>query len=1065
MPDQAFLSVFTPSRTAPEDLEAIFVQRHDLLADAVERVRESATTGNKHHLLFVGPRGTGKTHLVTLLVHRVSQASDLTEKLHIAWLNEDETSTTFLEFLRRIYLALTKRYPDGYSEADLEPIYDLDANSAEQKLADLLLEHLQTRTLLVVVENLDALFEGLGEAGQKRLRAFIQENPVLSIVATAQRLVDDLAKRKSVFFGFFQTESLLTLTVEDAAELLAKIARLNRQPDAAAFLNSPVGHARIQALHHLSGGNHRVYIVLSQFITRENLDSLVVPFAKMIDEMTPYYQERIRWLPAQQRKIVEHLCTRERPVPVKELARRLFASQQTISSQLMDLRNKGYVQSAQRGRESLYEIAEPLMRICVEIKENQTPGPMRLLVDFLRVWYDERGLSSRLQACEDGSLGQTYLQAAIDRNAELGNLCLQLILDGLRIRLGEEQGERWVMLIEFFAKESEELALACGEWSKGNSNYAIRLLEEIAEQERDQSPAVRALACILAGMILFVPETLDQSANALQKVLEIPDAPANLVVTALNNLGAVYEQLGDYEKAIVKYSAIVEFVDALASDIAIALNNRGAVYEEIGAYKEAIADYSAVIELSEAPNEEIIRALTNRSIIYSELGENEKEVADYSSIITSPYASNEDIVNALYNRGIAYAELGKNEEAITDYSTIISLQNISKDKIYDALFQRASSYAILMKIEKTIADYDAMTSLPEISEARIIKAIFIRGLFYESIGYYDKAIADFTLIITMPTAQAINIAMALTKRGILYLETDEQSKAIADFDFAKELPNIPNNITNLLIEGRAIANKIVDLARSEQDYESLFSRSNIPLNTRVNAKLDLTQIRIITGRWDSAILTLKEGLALTAARDNSSSDLAVTVSFSTMIWDFAISALKKGLAMGAKKVPLLGSPSPAVTQRGSAAGGIPTLERGNENPKSYTGDSSGIIQAFFDSSLNPALRHERAAQLAQVYQQYNALASLGEALIVHLGKLHRDPDKLPTADNLEQWAVAWEEAGQGMDGLRLPLRIFRTGIDFLKMGGKDRGILLDLNQEERRILEQALGLDARGRGF
>jgi hypothetical protein len=53
-----------------------------------------------------------------------------------------------------------------------------------------------------------------------------------------------------------------------------------------------------------------------------------------------------------------------------------------------------------------------------------------------------------------------------------------------------------------------------------------------------------------------------------------------------------------------------------------------------------------------------------------------------------------------------------------------------------------------------------------------------------------------------------------------------------------------------------------------------------------------------------------------------------------------------------------------------------------------------------------------------------------------------------------------EAAGRDRDGLRLPLRIFRAGIDFLKAGGKDRGILLNLNQEERRILEQALGLDA-----
>jgi len=413
MNDRAFLSAFTPCHTSPEDLDAITVQRQALIEDAVERVRESATTGNKHHLLFVGPRGADKTHLVTLLEHRLGRDRVLDDRLRIAWLNEDETSTSLLELLRRVYEALSKRHPEEFTPEALEPLFDLTPNEAEGALAQLLLTTLQTRTLLVLVENLDALFEGLGQAGQQQLRGFIQEHPVLSLVATAQRLVDDIAKRQSAFFGFFQTEHLKPLSIEQARELLQNIARLNGQSDVVTFLDSATGRSRIRALHHLSGGNHRIYIVLSQFITRDSIQALVDPFAKMVDKMTPYYQERIRWLPAQQRKIVEFLCTQERPTPVKQIARRLFATQQTVSSQLKDLRGKGYVQSAQRGRESLYEIAEPMMRICVEVKENQTQGPLRILVDFLRVWYD--GLSDGKTALADAPLTLAEVHVATGR--------------------------------------------------------------------------------------------------------------------------------------------------------------------------------------------------------------------------------------------------------------------------------------------------------------------------------------------------------------------------------------------------------------------------------------------------------------------------------------------------------------------------------------------------------------------------------------------------------------------------------------------------------------------------
>lgn len=124
------LSVFTPRRTDPEVLECLLVQRHALLTDAVERVRESALTGHKHHLLFVGPRGTGKTHLVTLLVHRLSRNAGLDARLLIAWLNEDETSTTPLEWLPRIHTALSKRYPEQFDRTALEPMFDLAPEQA-----------------------------------------------------------------------------------------------------------------------------------------------------------------------------------------------------------------------------------------------------------------------------------------------------------------------------------------------------------------------------------------------------------------------------------------------------------------------------------------------------------------------------------------------------------------------------------------------------------------------------------------------------------------------------------------------------------------------------------------------------------------------------------------------------------------------------------------------------------------------------------------------------------------------------------------------------------------------
>jgi len=575
--DPKTIWVFTPSRTDPKDLEFILVQRQKLLEDAVERVRESALTDHKHHLLFVGPRGCGKTHLVTLIVSQLSDDNELTDRLRIAWLNEDETCTTLLELLFKIHSALEKRHPKEYREDMLATAYDLKPDAALEFVSKHLLSALGSRTLLVVAENLDAIFDGLGDTGQKQLRAFIQENPKLSIVATAQRLVEDLSNRASPFFGFFQTEHLKPLNVEEATELLQNIARLQGKDSLVEFLSTGRGRSRVRALHHLSGGNHRIYIVLAQSINRDSIDALLGPFMKMVDELTPYYQERIRWLPPLQRKIMEYLCSCEGTVPVKDIAKRLFATPQTISSQLQDLREKGYVEANQRGRESLYEISEPLMRICIEVKENQNHQPLRLLVDFLRVWYDDLELKYRLGKMEPASAACAYLESAIEKNRTEGNLRKRLFLESFKLSLPDRLDPTFRDgLMQELNNQPEGVVLAAECLRAGKTAEAIGCLDEAIAQESTPSDK--------ADLLLFRAELYSESGER-EKALEdyttvvgLSDAPVKQVVKALVCRGLTYGLAGEAQREIEDYTAVIGLSGASVKRIADAYHLRGLAF-------------------------------------------------------------------------------------------------------------------------------------------------------------------------------------------------------------------------------------------------------------------------------------------------------------------------------------------------------------------------------------------------------------------------------------------------------------------------------------------------------
>ncbi len=203
MSDSDFIWRFTPSRTQPQLLEDIFVQRHGLLDDILEKVAESVRTGNRHHLLLVGPRGIGKTHLISLLHHRIVQDESLAPRVRIAWFLEDETVTSFAQLLKRTYELLAELHPDEFPLEWLRNLLGRPAEQIQRELESRLVAAFADKTLLLLIENLDLIFEGLGATGQKQWRSFLQEHPLACIVASTQRLSDPIRKRTEPFFGFF----------------------------------------------------------------------------------------------------------------------------------------------------------------------------------------------------------------------------------------------------------------------------------------------------------------------------------------------------------------------------------------------------------------------------------------------------------------------------------------------------------------------------------------------------------------------------------------------------------------------------------------------------------------------------------------------------------------------------------------------------------------------------------------------------------------------------------------------------------------------------------------------
>jgi tetratricopeptide (TPR) repeat protein len=533
-----------------ELLEQTFVQREGLAERLTGLFIESALTDSKHHVLLVGPRGIGKSHLVSLVYHRLLNKADLKARLVIAFLPEDEWGvTSFLDLLLRILREL---------KVPTHELRTLPLEEAEERAWRVLRELVQGKTLLVILENLDTILRSLGEEGQRKWRSCIQNSPFWSVLATTPSLSEDISDHASPFYGFFEIQPLEGLSVQHAVTLLQRLAECQGRREIAEYVSSPAGRARVRAVQHLANGNHRIFVIFYEFLAHDNEAELVEPVLKTIDFLTPYYQSQMKELSPQQRKLVEFLCRFRSAANVKTIASACFVSHQTAASQLKQLLESRYLRVTRIGRESYYELNEPLLRICVEAKSH-SGEPVKMLVEFLRYWFSRQELSEKATGAPPDSLERAYFAAALrEYESEEGHLHL--------------------------SPDVERLCLALGEVEDRGDRQAIRLAaEELAEVSKiaeDWVHYTRALSC------------LDREGEALGPILESLKRGSRTSDT-FRALGRAYDGAGQFQLAM---SAFDEAAILSPDDDQVHLE-KGILLEKLGRDEEALAAYCTAIRL------------------------------------------------------------------------------------------------------------------------------------------------------------------------------------------------------------------------------------------------------------------------------------------------------------------------------------------------------------------------------------------------------------------------------------------------------------------------------------
>jgi tetratricopeptide (TPR) repeat protein len=578
--------------------------------------------------------------------------------MRIAWLGEDDSFTGLIHLAFGIANQLAKEYPKEFPADFKTAVRGLPNDDAALAVLQSTVGRLGARNLLLVTENMDQTFHSLGDSGQKKWRAFLQETRKIATLATAQQLFSGVSDRNEAFFGFFDIQHLKPLSVDEAVELITRISLEHSNRELIRYLKSAEGQFRIRALHYLAGGNHRMYVLLSEFLTKESLDDLVAAFDSLANDMTPFFQERIRSLPDQQRQLVQCLCDAQGALTVKEVASETFIDERVCSKQLGSLKEKGYVRSEKRGKESYYDMAEPLMRLCLEVK-NQHGRPLRLLARFLRAWFPVTELESKLIGNSNGRVSD-YCKLAIESG------------DGFKGTLA------MTLCSEIDSKISD-----------GDFETAERLIKELvfADPSSAKSASIeQATARLRRGVKYHQQGDFELALSDYSAVVEMFGAPVDQKAWAVFNRGIVRGQMGDIELALSDYSSVLELPDASIEQKAWALVNRGFRYGQQGNIERALSDYSAVVEMLDAPLDQKVKALVNRGVTYGQQGDVKRELSDYSTVVEMSEATVDQRAWALINRGIANWRTRHFKESEADFEAVLAIPSISPSQRTEGLF-------------------------------------------------------------------------------------------------------------------------------------------------------------------------------------------------------------------------------------------------------------------------------------------------------------------------------------------------------------------------------------------
>ena len=391
---------------------------------------ESFRPGKKNKLsdqswIITGPRGAGKSHLLSKLYWDIKNDETLSKY----WLPLIFSEELFgVDSLYRLLLHI------------IEKIFDLKENSGlpeelktkfenlkktrltgnlkskqEQKLAlsgnlfELLSAAGKTlnKKFIFMLENMQDLFsDAMNEDERKALRAFMEENPDVFIIAgTALSVFEHLENYGEPFYHFFKIRSIENLDNDGIMNFLKKIADYRNEQEIIKRIADNINY--IYSFKLLTGGNPRLALFLYELLLDNELINTEIILDK-IPELTPYFRDKTIEESGQRRLIIDALAFGLPAQSPTEIAQYINEDAKSVNEQLRRLASEGWLREIEvkaedvSGKEIFYALRDYFYRIWYQTREADIEkGAVYCMAELAAILFDKKTLADKYRICAD----------------------------------------------------------------------------------------------------------------------------------------------------------------------------------------------------------------------------------------------------------------------------------------------------------------------------------------------------------------------------------------------------------------------------------------------------------------------------------------------------------------------------------------------------------------------------------------------------------------------------------------------------------------------------------------